>query len=84
MNSNVESPLAAYLTGEAWMAKDTSGHRPTHNQVAELAYSLYEVRGRQDGHAGEDWLLAEERLVNGSVTSSGFDAASAGRNGQST
>ena len=36
---------------------------PTHDEIAQLAYSLYESRGRRDGHDLEDWLRAEEQLV---------------------
>lgn len=31
-------------------------------QIAELAFRLYEARGRQDGHDIEDWLRAEAVL----------------------
>ncbi len=58
--------VAADITGEGdmGMGKDT-GHRqfPTHNEIAQLAYSLYESRGRQEGHQIEDWLRAEQELV---------------------
>ena len=33
-----------------------------HQRVAEAAYTLYEQRGRQDGHDLEDWLLAESMV----------------------
>jgi len=36
---------------------------PTHEEIAQLAYSLYESRGRQEGHQMEDWLRAEQELV---------------------
>ena len=36
---------------------------PTHDEIAQLAFTLYESRGRQDGHHVEDWLRAEEELV---------------------
>ena len=36
---------------------------PTHEEIAQLAYSLYESRGRQEGHQVEDWLRAEQELV---------------------
>ena len=36
---------------------------PTHEEIAQLAFSLYESRGRQDGHHIEDWLRAEQELV---------------------
>jgi hypothetical protein len=35
---------------------------PTHVEIAELAYSLWEARGRQHGTAQEDWLRAERLL----------------------
>ena len=47
------------------MGKYTGGlPRPTHQEIAQLAYDLYESRGRQDGHDIEDWLRAEQELVN--------------------
>ena len=36
---------------------------PTHDEITQLAYSLYESRGRRDGHDLEDWLRAEQQLV---------------------
>jgi len=46
------------------MGKQTGGRLyPTHNEIAQLAYSLYESRGRQEGHQLEDWLSAEQELV---------------------
>lgn len=36
--------------------------RPTRQQIAERAYQIYEQRGREDGHALEDWLQAELEL----------------------
>ena len=35
---------------------------PTHSEIAELAYQLYEARGRVDGRAVDDWLEAERQL----------------------
>jgi hypothetical protein len=32
------------------------------SRIAELAYRLYEERGRQAGHELEDWLEAERRV----------------------
>jgi len=47
------------------MGKKT-GHRlyRTHDEIALLAYSLYESRGRKEGHQIEDWLRAEQQLVH--------------------
>jgi hypothetical protein len=65
MNGNGVDIIAT-LTGENWFVKTTRAEYPARDQVAQLAYRLYEARGRQDGHDVEDWLLAEDRLVNGS------------------
>jgi Protein of unknown function (DUF2934) len=32
-------------------------------RVAELAYALYEQRGRKDGHDLEDWFNAERQIL---------------------
>jgi hypothetical protein len=32
-------------------------------QIRERAYQLYEGRGRLDGNAIEDWLIAEEEVL---------------------
>lgn len=39
----------------------------SHDQedVRPRAYELYEVRGRIDGHAEDDWLQAEAEASNG-------------------
>ena len=62
---NRESAIAIeHAIGLSGMGKDT-GRRlsPTHDEIAQLAFSLYESRGRQDGHHIEDWLRAEQELV---------------------
>ncbi|HEV8328725.1 MAG TPA: DUF2934 domain-containing protein [Nitrospiraceae bacterium] len=35
-----------------------------HACISEQAYALYEEHGREDGHAFEDWLEAEKRVLN--------------------
>ena len=55
--------VTSHAAGEFGMGPDTGGRRaPTHNEIAQLAFHLYESRGRQDGHDLEDWLHAEEQL----------------------
>jgi hypothetical protein len=45
------------------MAANVSGPiEPTRDDIAALAYQLYEARGRVDGRAVDDWLEAERRL----------------------
>jgi hypothetical protein len=56
--------VVSQAAGEWGMGTYTGGRRaPTHDEIAELAFSLYESRGRQDGHDLEDWLRAEQELV---------------------
>ena len=35
----------------------------TQEEIGQRAYALYEARGREDGHALEDWLQAEQELL---------------------
>jgi len=35
------------------------------NDIACLAYAIYEARGRSDGAQLDDWLEAERQLLNG-------------------
>ena len=52
------------LTGERTMTKDTGGRRrPSRDEIAALAYQLYEKRGRQDGEDLGDWLASERELL---------------------
>ena len=36
--------------------------RPAHEEIAMLAYSYWEARGRRHGSDREDWLRAEREL----------------------
>jgi hypothetical protein len=57
--------IIASIIGEGWMGKNTSGPaRPMRNEIAQLAYRMWEANGRQDGHDVEDWLRAERQLVH--------------------
>ena len=59
------SELAARLTGEAVMSKDTgSRERPTRDEIARLAYHFYELRNRQNGRDLDDWHAAEAQLAH--------------------
>jgi hypothetical protein len=56
--------VISQAAGEWGMAAKTGSRlSATHDEIAELAFSLYESRGRQDGHDLEDWLRAEQELV---------------------
>ena len=59
------SDIAAALTGEGVMTKYTGGReRPSRDEIARLAYHLYETRGRRDGQDLDDWLSAEHELTH--------------------
>ena len=59
--SDIATEHAVALSG---MGRNT-GRRlyPTHDEIAQLAYCLYESRGGQEGHQLEDWLRAEQELI---------------------
>ncbi|MFN8589466.1 MAG: DUF2934 domain-containing protein [Candidatus Eisenbacteria bacterium] len=42
-----------------------AGFRPSHEQIAAFAYSLFEQSGQQHGRALEHWLEAESKLQQG-------------------
>jgi P-type Cu2+ transporter len=44
-------------------------------RIRQRAYELYEQRGRQDGHAEQDWLEAEREISKAAAAS--FKAAAA-------
>ena len=55
--------VTSHAAGKWGMGPYTGGRRaPTHDEIAQLAFNLYESRGRLDGHDVEDWLRAEEEL----------------------
>jgi Protein of unknown function (DUF2934) len=39
-----------------------SRENPSHEDIARLAYALWEVRGGADGSAEDDWYRAEAEL----------------------
>jgi Protein of unknown function (DUF2934) len=39
-------------------------HHPPRQQIATLAYLIFLARGSEDGHDLDDWLQAEQELVN--------------------
>lgn len=41
---------------------DTERVAPSHQEIASLAYSYWEARGRHGGSSSEDWFRAEEEL----------------------
>ncbi len=40
-------------------------------QICRRAHELYEQRGREEGHALDDWLQAETEIVKGKARATG-------------
>jgi len=58
------SDIAVSITGERIFGKHAGGtKRPSHVEIAQLAYYFYETRGRRDGQDVDDWLAAESELA---------------------
>jgi hypothetical protein len=49
--------------GKSTPSVDQSSTELTEAYIRVRAYQLFEQRGRQDGHAVEDWLQAEEEIL---------------------
>ncbi len=49
--------------------------KPCHEAIQQLAYILWEMRGRPEGDSEQDWLLAERELTSALTDGrlSGFD-----------
>ena len=56
--------VTSQSVGEWGMGRYTGARLiPTHDEIAQFAYGLYESRGRQDGNDIEDWMRAEQILA---------------------
>jgi hypothetical protein len=56
--------VASQSAGEWGMGRYTGARLiPTRDEIAQLAYQLYESRGWQDGNDLDDWLRAEQILA---------------------
>jgi hypothetical protein len=49
--------------------------QPEHDDIANLAYALWERRGGGDGGAEQDWLEAERMLASASTPATKAQAA---------
>ena len=58
INQGEKSMKPEFLTN-----RDAAITTPDEENVRARAYELYEVRGRIDGHAEEDWLQAEGEVA---------------------
>ena len=57
-----KSAAAAGVPAAA-VAMTKGSERPTHEQIAERAYSLFIERGWRHGHHEQDWFRAEQELL---------------------
>ena len=60
---SVGTPRTSSISEKAGPAGQTPKGVLTHDRIAQLAYDLYEKRGKQEGRALEDWLNAELQLA---------------------
>jgi len=53
------------MKSELLTKRDAAIATPDEENVRARAYELYEVRGKIDGHAEEEWLQAESEVAGG-------------------
>ena len=51
--------------GKTYTTNPSNSIAPSHDQIRQRAYELYELRGRQDGSSEQDWLEAERQMLAG-------------------
>jgi hypothetical protein len=51
--------------GKTYVPIPPNSITPSHDQIRQRAYELYELRGRQDGFSEQDWLEAEQQMLAG-------------------
>jgi DUF2934 family protein len=49
--------------GKRYMPTRPNAITPSHDQIRQRAYELYELRGRQDGFSEQNWFEAEQELL---------------------
>jgi len=54
--------MTAQATQQAGSPEESTT-RPAHEQIAALAYALWEHRGCPEGSSEQDWLQAEQELL---------------------
>ena len=58
--------MAAHATQQAASPEtsvESTEPRPLHEQIASLAYALWQERGYPEGSPEEDWFRAEQALL---------------------
>lgn len=62
MQDKKPTTRADYVAPQEKPVFDPAFDSPLHDDIAQLAYALWEARGGGDGGAEEDWLEAERLL----------------------
>ncbi len=69
-NGNAQQPAPEpRLNGSIPIMAQNRNGVDLEERIRQRAYEIYEARGRQDGHAQDDWLLAEEEITLGCALS---------------
>jgi hypothetical protein len=58
------NPVELQSNGHTVTNRPEEDSQDFHARISERAYALYEEHGREDGHALEDWLEAEQQVLN--------------------
>ena len=59
-----QTPVASRSTENTSTHQSNGQFQDGHMRISERAYVLFEERGRNDGHALEDWLEAERQVLH--------------------
>jgi hypothetical protein len=62
--SATQTPVDSRSTENTITNQPDEHSQDFHARILERAYALYEEHGREDGHALENWLEAEQRVIN--------------------
>lgn len=62
--SQTAAAAAAVMAPEKVTPEKVSDAVPSQAEIAVLAYCYWEARGGQDGSSEEDWLRAEQELID--------------------
>ena len=62
METEMKAPDLTALAGRA-KPSETHTELDVDKQIRDRAFELYEQRGREDGHALDDWLQAEREVL---------------------
>ncbi len=68
-HSAVPSETLTFSPSEPQQPQAATKYEPTSEEIARLAFSYWEARGRQGGSAEDDWLRAEKELRSRSAAS---------------